>query len=66
MLFIMRFHLLFLFLFKDLFIYFWLCWVFVAFSGRSEWQLLFVAVHGLLIAVASPVAGLGLYVQRLQ
>ena len=39
-----------------LFIYFWLCWVFVAarsFSSCGVWGLLFVAVHGLLIAVAS-------------
>ena len=38
------------------FIYFWLCWVFVAawaFSSCGEWGLLFVVVHGLLIAVAS-------------
>ena len=42
-----------------LFIYFWLHWVFIAawaFSSCSEWGLLFVAVHGLLIAVASLVA----------
>ena len=36
---------------------FWLCWVFCcctqAFSRRSEQRLLFVAVHGLLIVVAS-------------
>ena len=40
-----------------LFIYFWLCWVFVAarraFSSSGERELLFVAVHGLLTAVAS-------------
>ena len=42
------------------FIYFWLHWVFVAarrlLSSCGEWGLLFVAVRGLLIAVASPVA----------
>ena len=38
-----------------LFIYLWLCWVFVA-----EWGLLFFAVRGLLIAVASLVAEHGL------
>ena len=41
-------------------IYFWLHWVFVAacrlFSSCVEQGLLFVAVHGLLIAVASLVA----------
>ena len=37
-----------------------------AFSGCSEWQLLFVAVQGLLTAVISLVTELGLYVQRLQ
>ena len=40
----------------NLFIYFWLCWVFVAawaFSSCGERGLLFVAVHGLLNAVAS-------------
>ena len=40
-----------------LFIYFWLCWVFVAVRGLSlvavSGGLLFVAVRGLLIAVAS-------------
>ena len=40
-----------------LFIYFWLRWVFVAvrglFSSCGKRGLLFVAVHGLLIAVAS-------------
>ena len=47
-----------------LFIYFWLCWVFVAvrglFSSCSKRGLLFIAVHGLLIAVASLVAEHGL------
>ena len=47
-----------------LFIYFWLCWVFVAVRGSSlvvvSGVLLFVAVHGLLIAVASLVADHGL------
>ena len=45
-------------------IYFWLHWVFVAahglFSSCSEQGLLFVAVHRLLIAVASLVAEHGL------
>ena len=39
-----------------LFIYFWLCWVFVsarAFSSCGKRGLLFVAVRGLLIVVAS-------------
>ena len=43
-----------------LFIYFWLCWVFIAARGLlpscGERGLLFVAVHGLLTAVASLVA----------
>ena len=43
-----------------LFIYFWLRWAFAAarglFSSCREWGLLFVVVHGLLIAVASLVA----------
>ena len=47
-----------------LFIYFWLHWVFCccarAFSGCGERGLLFVAVRGLLIAVASLVAEHGL------
>ena len=47
-----------------LFIYFWLPWVFVAahglFSSCGEWGLLFVAVLGLLIAVASLVVEHGL------
>ena len=46
------------------FIYFWLCWVFAAacglFSSCGEWGPLFVAVCGLLIAVASLVAEHGL------
>ena len=45
------------------FIYLWLHWVFVAvwaFSSCSKWGLLFVAVHGLLIVVASLVAEHGL------
>ena len=45
------------FFFSDLFIYFWLCWVFVATRGLSlvggERGLLFVALRRLLIAVAS-------------
>ena len=47
-----------------LFIYFWLCWVFVAahglFSSCSEWGLLFLAVRGLLVVVASLVVEHGL------
>ena len=50
--------------FVYLFIYIWLCWVFIAvpglFSSCSEWGLLFVVVRGLLIAVASLVAEHGL------
>ena len=45
--------------FINLFIYFWLRWVFVAaraFSSCDERGLLFVVVSGLLIAVASLVA----------
>ena len=45
------------------FIYFWLCWVFVAvqaFSSCSAWELLFLAVFGLLIAVAFLVLVCGL------
>ena len=52
------------------FIYFWLRWVFIAARGLSlvagERGLLFVAVHGLLIAVASPVVEHGLWAHRLQ
>ena len=56
---------LFLFIFKIyVFIYFWLHWIFVAahglFSSCGERGLLFVAVCGLLIAVASLVAEHGL------
>ena len=44
------------------FIYFWLCWVFVAARELSlvaaSGGLLFIAVHGLFIAVASLVAKL--------
>ena len=50
--------------------FFWLHWVFVAacrlFSSCRERGLLFVAVHGLLIAVASLVAEHGLQMRRLQ
>ena len=50
--------------------YFWLHWVFVAarglFSGCGEQGLLFVAVHRLLVAVASLVAEHGFYACRLQ
>ena len=52
------------FFFLNLFIYFWLCWVFVAAHGLSlvggERGLLFIAVRRLLIAVASLVAEHGL------
>ena len=48
----------------NLFIYFWLRWVFVAVRGLSlvggEPRLLFIAVRGLLVAVASLVAEYGL------
>ena len=37
-----------------------------AFSSCGEWGLLFVAVHGLLIAVASLVAEHGLWAHGLQ
>ena len=53
---------LFIYFLTNLFIYFlnfWLRWVFIAaqaFSSCGEWGLLFVVVHGLLIAVASLVA----------
>ena len=47
-----------------LFIYFWLCWVFIAAHGLSlvaeSRGLLFVAVRGLLMEVASLVAERGL------
>ena len=47
-----------------IFFFFWLCWVFVAacglFSSCGEWELLFVVVRGLLIAVASLIAENGL------
>ena len=49
--------------------YFWLHWVFVAarglFSSCGERGLLFVAVRGLLIAVASPVVERGLQARGL-
>ena len=61
---------LFLFSFINLFIYFWLHWVFVAarrlFLVAGKWGLLFVAVCGLLIAVASLVAQHGLQARGLQ
>ena len=53
----------------NLFIYFWLLWFFVAvraFSSCGERGLLFLAVHGLLIAVASLVAEHGLQARGLQ
>ena len=40
--------------------FFWLHWVFVAFSSCGEWGLLLVEVLGLLVAVASLVAEHGL------
>ena len=47
------------FFFNFYLFYFWLCWIFVAarglFSGCGERGLLFVAVRGLLIVVASVV-----------
>ena len=51
------FKILFYFFFFIPFFFFWLCWVFVAvrrlFSSCDERGLLFVAVRGLLIVVAS-------------
>ena len=53
--------LIYLFIFKFiLFIYFWLHWVFIAFSSCSKWGLIFVAVRRLLIAVSSLVVEHGL------
>ena len=53
-----------------IYFYFWLYWIFVAarglFSRCGEWGLLFVAVRGLLIAVASLVVEHGLQARRLQ
>ena len=47
-----------------IYLFIWLRWVFVAvrglFSGCGEWELLFVALRRLLIAVASLVAEHGL------
>ena len=60
-----NFHLVFL-KFIYLFIYFWLRWVCCcvrAFSSCGEWGLLFVVVHGLLVAVVSLVAEHKLWVQ---
>ena len=56
------------YIFKILFLYFWLCWVFVATHRLSliEGELLFVAVSRLLIAVASPVAEHRIYACELQ
>ena len=54
---------LFIYFIKKIFIYFWLRWVFVAaraFSSCGEQGLLFIAVRGLLIAVASLVVEHGL------
>ena len=56
-------------IFKNLFIYFWLCWVFVAaqsFSSCGERGLLLLAVRGLLIVVASLVVEHRLQACRLQ
>ena len=50
-------------LFRSSFIYFWLCWVFIAVQGLSLVAVsgvYSVAVHGLLIAAASLVAKHGL------
>ena len=52
-----------LLLFICLFIYVWLCWVFVAvraFFGFSKQGLLFIVVYGLLLEVGSLVAEHGL------
>ena len=61
---ILFFFFFFINLFIYLFIYFWLRWVFVAARGLSlvvvSGRPLFVAVHGLLIPVASLVAEEGL------
>ena len=59
------------YLFICLFIYlFWLRWVFIAVHGLSltavKWGLLFIAVRGLLIAMASLVAEHGLQACGLQ
>ena len=58
------FYFLFFYKFIYLFICFWLHWVFVAvhglFSSCGERGLLFIAVHGLLIPVASLVVEHGL------
>ena len=54
---------LFIYFIKKIFIYFWLRWVFVAaraFSSCSKRGQLFIAVRGLLIAVASLVVEHGL------
>ena len=63
------FELFFFFLINLFIFYLWLHWVFVAacglFSSCGERGLLFVAVRGLPIAVASLVAEHGLYVCRL-
>ena len=52
------------FLFKNFFIYLWLCWVFIAVHGLSlvngEWGLLFLPVRGLHIVVASVLVAPGL------
>ena len=55
-----------IFLFKEkfLFVYFWLCWVFVAAqacSRCSEWRLLFIAGHRLLTGVTSLIVKRGLW-----
>ena len=45
----------FFFFFEDLFIYFWLCWVFIAgqaFSSCSDQGPFFVAIRGLFIAAS--------------
>ena len=49
---------------------FWLFWVFIAahrlFSICGEWDLIFIAVHKLLIVVASLIAEHGLWAHGLQ
>ena len=57
------------FLFIYLFIYFWLCWVFVSVQGLfsicGKWGPLFIAVRGPLTIAASPVAEHRLQMRRL-
>ena len=57
------------FIFIYLFIYLWLCWVFVSARGLSlgcgKWGPLFISVRGPLVIVASPVAEHRLQTRRL-